>query len=242
MLLAKVLPLLVAPALCSPAAPSRTHLLPSRDLAVLEKPANKELAVVPAENADISDFGSFALTWLVLGALYLPYNPWTILFGMYNLARSTMDIYKDCKDGVHLDCILHGVDAVVSAAYGVYKVRSGIKREAIDGRTVFATSQFGGDREVHAHVAVLNGSLKSASVRSANNGTWELHATFLRSGQATHHLMYRTAHADDLGFANDGSYHHYRVQPTSEYSAHLLQARVEDKSNNLVTDYLWKDQ
>ena len=102
---------------------------------------------------------------------------------------------------------------------------------------------------MHAHLAPVNESLAQASIRSDNNGTWARHATVYAGDLATHHLMYRQAHESDLGFDNDGSYHQYRLQPTTELLARLGQSnrssfgkREEDSSYGLVADYLWKNE
>jgi len=207
------------------------------------KPISVDLAVIPKNNA-VSDVMSpddklLNMFWLILLGLALPNNPITFLFGCYSLARSIFDVYKDCKDGIHLDCVLHGVDAVVAAAFGVYKLRSGVAIRDSNGNPVYSTLEFNG-RHLMAHIMPIEDSLKLGSMATTNNGTWAHHASFYHGNITTHHLMYRTAHHDDLGFKNDGSYHHYRVRPTAEYSK-ILGRREEDKSNNLVTDYIWRD-
>ncbi|KAL9609752.1 MAG: hypothetical protein Q9167_005508, partial [Letrouitia subvulpina] len=101
---------------------------------------------------------------------------------------------------------------------------------------------------MYAHISPFNGSLAQGSIRSDNNGTWERHATVYAGDIATHHLLYRQAQESDLNFENDGSYHHYRLQPTEDLmnlirasKSDTLQEREEDSSQGLVTDYLWKN-
>ncbi|KAL8718639.1 MAG: hypothetical protein Q9225_004257, partial [Loekoesia sp. 1 TL-2023] len=102
---------------------------------------------------------------------------------------------------------------------------------------------------MHAHVVPINESLARASVRTDNNGTWARHATVYAGDFASHHLMYRQAHEADLGFDNDGSFHQYRLQPTTELLTRVRQSkdgtfgkREEKNSYGLVTDYLWKNE
>jgi hypothetical protein len=61
---------------------------------------------------------------------------------------------------------------------------------------------------------------------------------------------YRQAAKEDLGFDNDGSFHHYRVQD-SDHMKRLhaqkadglsaLEKRIEKTASGVVTDYLWKN-
>ena len=94
------------------------------------------------------------------------------------------------------------------------------------------------------------GRILLASMRTGadNNGTWHRHATFFWVGRESHYLMYRQASPDDLGFDNDGSFHHYRMQDSDRGKALRevgnggLGKREEDRAYGVVTDYLWQNE
>lgn len=111
-----------------------------------------------------------------------------------------------------------------------------IKPRELDGKNIYATADLSYGY-IHSHIPTIGDSLVKASIASNNTGEWAHHATIYNlDDNPTHHVMYRLASAADLGRENDGSFHHYRVQPSPQ---NLLRPRVEDTSNNLVTDYLW---
>lgn len=57
------------------------------------------------------------------------------------------------------------------------------------------------------------------SLAAGNNGTWQRYITYYWDGKESHHVLYRRAHADDLGRENDGSFHHYRAQDSERVTA-----------------------
>ncbi|KAK0114917.1 hypothetical protein ONS96_013392 [Cadophora gregata f. sp. sojae] len=83
-----------------------------------------------------------------------------------------------------------------------------------------------------------------------NNGTWERHATFFWDNEESHYLMYRKATPEDLGFENDGTFHHYRIEDSDnvkdlrkriELGHPGLEKRLENRAYGVVTDYLWQN-
>lgn len=178
---------------------------------------------------------------------------WQLFMGLYSLGSSVYSIYNDChapegKKGV-FDCFKSCADLVLAAFIGAYKIKSGISRDSqgFHSLAVYEHPQFP-SLAMHAHISPTNGSLAQSSIRSENNGTWQRHATVYAGDVATHHLLYRQALESDLSFENDGSYHHYRLQPTEEMM-HILKSdlskslseREENNVQGLVTDYIWKN-
>ncbi|XMA10983.1 hypothetical protein WAI453_003774 [Rhynchosporium graminicola] len=96
---------------------------------------------------------------------------------------------------------------------------------------------------------VSHRSLKQSSMANQNNGTWERHVTFLCDNEESHYLLYRKALSEDLGFENDDTFHHSRVQD-SDHVKYLrkrielghpgIAKRLENRASGVVTDYLWK--
>ncbi|KAG4440290.1 hypothetical protein IFR05_004251 [Cadophora sp. M221] len=105
-------------------------------------------------------------------------------------------------------------------------------------------------RSSEAHIPLLHRSLKESSMATQNNGTWERHATFYWDNEESHYLMYRKATVDDLGYENDGTFHHYRIQD-SDHVKDLrkrmalghpgIEKRLEQRAYGVVTDYLWQN-
>lgn len=93
----------------------------------IASPITNSISIIPTAPSSLAVYDRdlekrINMFWLILA---LPSTPVTFLFGLYTFARSVFDVYKDCKDGIHLDCLFHGIDAVVAVAFGVYKFRSG---------------------------------------------------------------------------------------------------------------------
>lgn len=152
-----------------------------------------------------------------------------------------------------MDCFFGAADFVFSAYEALFKDQSVFgrsvlvdRREHIDGRPVHGISRYehqGRATTVVAHVPVgNNATLRQASLASGNNGTWDVHASGYRGDKLTHHILYRLASEEDLGRPNDGSYHHYRVQPARILSGGKLQKRTDRFDDaGIVVDYIWKN-
>ncbi len=95
---------------------------------------------------------------------------------------------------------------------------------------------------IESHVPIdPKTSLRKAAI-DTHNSTQFLHiATLYRHGAVTHTLHYRRAHPDDLGMANDGTYHQVRaVLPDTNMTSTGIVQRAEASSGGVVMDYLWK--
>ncbi|KAH9214904.1 hypothetical protein DL95DRAFT_409055 [Leptodontidium sp. 2 PMI_412] len=149
------------------------------------------------------------------------------------------------------DCIITSIGLVISVFATAYKVKSGFRIRS-DG---LATHAYWVDpteekRSSEAHIPLSHRSLKESSMATQNNGTWERHTTFYWDNEESHYLMYRKATVDDLGYENDGTFHHYRIQD-SDHVKDLrkrmalghpgIEKRLEERAYGVVTDYLWQN-
>ncbi|KAH6718672.1 hypothetical protein BKA61DRAFT_712451 [Leptodontidium sp. MPI-SDFR-AT-0119] len=172
--------------------------------------------------------------------------------GLFGLGASAYGLAKDCVQNYdRSDCIIASIGLVISVFATGYKVKSGFRIRS-DG---LATHAYWVDpseekRSSEAHIPLSHQSLKESSMATQNNGTWERHATFYWDNEESHHLMYRKATVDDLGYENDGTFHHYRIQD-SDHVKDLrkrmalghpgIEKRLEERAYGVVTDYLWQN-
>ncbi|KAB8349680.1 hypothetical protein FH972_023696 [Carpinus fangiana] len=194
----------------------------TRDLAVLDK--RNPWAVIAVAQA----VGN-AISWAV---------------AIFSLVTSAYSVAKDCvKEFNRSDCVLSSIGLVISAFGTNYKYQSLKLRVRDDGLDVHGFWEDPLDKRVthELHIPALNGMLFAASIATSNNGTWARHATRYVNGEETHHLLYRKAVKADLGFENDGSYHHYRVQDAHRNQHVSLEKRLEKRTYKVVSDYLWKN-
>ncbi|PVH72488.1 hypothetical protein DL98DRAFT_595950 [Cadophora sp. DSE1049] len=167
--------------------------------------------------------------------------------GHFGLGASAYGLAKDCVQKYdRSDCIIASIELVISAFTTGYKVKSGFRVRS-DGLETHAYWIDADEekRTSEAHIPLAHRSLKESSMATQNNGTWERHATFYWDNEA-----YRKATADNLGFENDGTFHHYRVEDSNHVRdlrkrialGHPgLEKRLEERAYVVVTDYLWQN-
>lgn len=188
----------------------------------------------------------FGLIWTAIRGAFTLANLKVVAkvsWGTYKLATNIYNFKKDCTGNsvvIH-DCLITLSTAAVDAFTGVFLLKAIGKR----GEHTVAMINHRSIPELTtvAHIPVINGSLIRASIKSHNNGTWVHHATtYDKDGSEVYHLLYRRAHPDDLGFANNGSYHHYRLQSAPNPSTNTTKRTDMQRNDGMVFDYSWQDE
>jgi hypothetical protein len=171
--------------------------------------------------------------------------------GLANLVGSTWSAVGRCiVNPLSFDCLFGAVDAVFNIWNSDFFGENGFRKRAVteSGHPITALRQnnsTGGPSlvtSVAAHIEIQPNEplIRAASLRGGLNGTWVRIATTYINDTEAHHLHHRLAVAEDLGFENDGSYHHFRATPAPAM-LRRLGVRAEDNDNGVVVDYLWKD-
>ncbi|PVH72487.1 hypothetical protein DL98DRAFT_576806 [Cadophora sp. DSE1049] len=243
--------------------PKFSGIWPNEDLVLpttSSSELNKDLVVFDDSKATSRDLAErqAGVVYAVLTVVLIAQKAWSAFswaIGLFGLATSSYGVYKDCKAQFQIsECLLASVGLVISAFGTGYKAYSGFSKVRVRNDGLISHGEWidpdDASRKAESHVSLEGRSLKDASMSSENNGTWARHATFYWQGEESHYLLYRRADPEDLGFENDGSFHHYRVEDSDNVKilrAQLskghpgIDKRLEKRSYGVVTDYVWRN-
>ncbi|KAH7403827.1 hypothetical protein BKA64DRAFT_707299 [Cadophora sp. MPI-SDFR-AT-0126] len=205
--------------------------------------------VVSRRSSDLAERQA-GVVYLVLAITLVAQKVWSAVswaVGLFGLGASAYGVAKDCVQKYNTaDCIIASIGLMISPFATGYKVKSGfrVRSDGLETHAYWIDADEG-KRTSEAHIPLSHRSLKVSSMATQNNGTWERHATFYWDNEE-----YRKATADDLGFENDGTFHHYRLED-SEHVKDIrkrialghpgLEKRLEARAYEVVTDYLWQN-
>jgi hypothetical protein len=170
--------------------------------------------------------------------------------GVARLVAATWTAVGRCiLNPLSFDCLFGAVDAGFTVWNNGFFGNNGLGKPAFteSGHPIIALHQSNsttGPGVVTSVAARIENQpheplMRAETRRGDLDGTWLCIATTNIDDTEAHHLHHRLAHDGDLGFENDGNYHHFRATPAPSMLRRLGIRAVND-NNGVVVDYLWK--